>query len=330
MQLDAYEKLSVNPKVVQCAELANQYKKDVRNLTNLSKTLSQAPPTSFVNLYDVLQSHEISDRSRVDSYATVQITKAVSSFVGKGIYDELDACASKRLTSVRHVQHKIAGCKFQADVSNYITRATVDTATRGTDEHTRRGIKEALLAQLFVAWSSVCVPLIEQERVATQDEAKRCSALLTLVKKTIKAVVGIAAKRRRWGGRGLQNFPQYRDETTTRSSASGWTIGFFRPKWFGCKRHFALRARFRGGFGKAARRFATCSQKTMLDCSDCAKSQRTRQRGMESKSFTPLTTLSTPFVFVHRVTLDGLKRRLVAFTPSTSRPPRSLSHARSR
>jgi len=188
MQIDAsgYAKLSGDPKVVQCAELASRYKKDVINLTRLCKTLQTAPPSSFVNLFDVFQSHEIYDRIRIDSYASDQITKAVASFVGRGIYDELQACASSKRSSLKHVQHKIAGCKFQQDVSNYITRATVDTATRGTDEHARMFIKDALLAQLFVVWSSVCVPLIETERKSTQDEATRCSSLVAAIKKAVK------------------------------------------------------------------------------------------------------------------------------------------------
>lgn len=186
MQLDesGYEKLSDDPKAVHCAELATKYQRDVQNLTKLSKTLEES--SDFVNLFDVLNSHNITDRSRVDSYASEQITKAVSSFVGKGIYDEFASCASKHFSSSKHTVHKIVGCKFQQEVSTYIARATVDTATRGTDEHTRLHIKEALLAQFFVIWSSICVPLIEAERKSVQDDLNRCNGLLSLVKKTTK------------------------------------------------------------------------------------------------------------------------------------------------
>jgi len=188
---DGYEKLSDDPKVVQCAELASKYKKDVQKLSVLSKMLKDAQPTSFVNLFDIMKYHGISDSSRVDSYASAQITKAVASFVGRGIYDELDSSASKKISSSKHVQHKIAACKFQHDVSTYITRATVDSATRGVDEHALMCIKEALLAQMFVVWSSVCVPLIETERKALQEDVVRCNSLLALVRKTVKSFSGI-------------------------------------------------------------------------------------------------------------------------------------------
>lgn len=172
-------------RIVEYAEHAQRYKANLKELTKLSSTLKQQPPSSFVNLFDVFRSHNIRDRSRVDTHASEQITKAVSSFVGKGIYEELESRASKDVSSSKHVQHKIMGCKLQQDVSTYIARATVTTATRGTDDDARVDIKEALLAQLFVVWASVCLPLIEAERKALQQDAKHVHGLIAVVQRAI-------------------------------------------------------------------------------------------------------------------------------------------------
>ena len=182
-----------DPKVVEYAALTQRYKSDAQNLSNLSTSLSTASQQSFVNLFDVLHAHKIGDKSRVIEGASAQITKAVKSFVGKSIYDELHKGASRRVSSTKNVQHMIVGCKFQQDVSAYIARATIETATRGTDPETRRHIKEALLAQLFVVWSATCVPLIEAEKASLQEDAARCKSLLTVLKRTLKAACAATA-----------------------------------------------------------------------------------------------------------------------------------------
>ena len=228
MQLDAfgYEKLSNDPKALHCAELATKYRNDVQNLTKLSKTLEDQDSSDFVNLFDVFHSHNIIDRSRVDSYASEQITKSVSSFVGKGIYDEFASCASKTISSSKHVVHKIVGCKMQQEISKYIARATVDTATRGTGEHARLYIKEALLAQLFVVWSSICVPLVEAERKSAQDDLNRCNGLLSLVKKTTKLFLqdlGDAAEETAFRSF-IKSICSFHSHTIARIRADAWFV----------------------------------------------------------------------------------------------------------
>lgn len=228
MQLDAfgYEKLSKDPKALHCAELASKYRSDVQNLTKLSKTLETKESSDFVNLFDVFHSHNITDRSRIDSYASEQITKAVSSFVGKAIFDEFASCASNTISSSKHVIHKIVGCKMQQEISKYIARATVDTATRGTGEHARLYIKEALLAQLFVVWSSICVPLVEAERKSAQDDLNRCNGLLSLVKKTTKLFLqdlGDAAEETAFRSF-IKSICNFHNHTIARIRADAWFV----------------------------------------------------------------------------------------------------------
>lgn len=179
--------LASDAKAVECAQLTRQYSKEMGNLMRLSTTLREASEHSFVNLFDVLQSHEICDKSRVVEHASSQIVKAVKSFVGRSIFDELYQNPFVRLTSGKNVVHLITACRMQSEVSSHIARATVDTATRGTDDVSRAHIKEALLAQMAVVWSTTCVPLIEAERASLKQDLESCRSLLSVVKRAMRA-----------------------------------------------------------------------------------------------------------------------------------------------
>jgi len=174
-----------SPEIVEYAKTIKNYRKDVRKLTGLCKDL-ETSDAAFVNLFDVLQTHGITDRTRIASYIGPEVQKAVYGFVANGIHEVFEQFKDIKRSSPKNVVTKILENKFKLEISTHIARATVEFAIRGNEciDH----VKDGLLAQLLVVWGRICVPLIEGEQASLKSDGLGIHKLIETLKRALEAI----------------------------------------------------------------------------------------------------------------------------------------------